>query len=51
VLHRPVELAPFFVHFAKFGSSVGGIVSELPTIRKLVDQDEPSASEMPVLAN
>jgi hypothetical protein len=24
---------PFFVHFAKFGSSVGGIVSELPTIR------------------
>ena len=24
---------PFFVHFAKFGSSVGGIVSELPTNR------------------
>jgi hypothetical protein len=22
---------PFFVHFAKFGSSVGGIVSEWPT--------------------
>jgi hypothetical protein len=30
VLHRPVELASFFVHFdAKFGSSVGGIVSGL----------------------
>jgi hypothetical protein len=34
VLHRPVELAPFFAHFdVKFESLVSGIVSGLPTIR------------------
>jgi hypothetical protein len=29
-----LPITPFFAHFdAEFGSSVGGIVSELPTIR------------------